>query len=282
MMRTSCLPLLMVMLAGCERVVDLDLAEGPRRLVVEAKLERVLERSDSHQEITLTTTAAYFDTAAPPPARGAVVTVRDDAGRSWAFVESEPGSYGTVSLVPEKGREYTLDITWEGQRFRAVETAVGVSSIDSLYFEAPRPGRFSGTEGVRATINTSDPAGERNFYLWDQFVDGVRQLGPDSTFRMRLVAPDDAVDGRPVLGFQPFEGVDIPIGIEVVLRQSGLSEAMYRYFFAMSDQVSGDGSIFSVPASSVRGNVANLTSPAQRPVGYFMVGEVSEARATRR
>jgi hypothetical protein len=134
---------------------------------------------------------------------------------------------------------------------------------------------------VRATIDLVDPPGLGNFYLWDQFIDGVRVLVPDSSFKYRMVEMDDAVDGLTIEGFQPYEGIDIPVGSTVLMRQIGLSERMYRYYFAFSDQVSADGSPFAVPPASVRGNVSNVTDPSRFPLGYFHAAEVAEASATR-
>ena len=276
----ACLPLVLV-LAACERVVGLDVPEGPRRLVIEARLERVIVRVNGNQSITLTTTAPYFGDAPPPPATGATVRVADDAGAVVTFVESAPGRYTTNQLIVRIGAEYLLTITFEGQNYESTEVAQTVAPIDSLYLESPKPGRFSGTDGVRATIDLVDPPGLGNFYLWDQFIDGVRVLGPDSSFKYRMVAMDDAVDGLTITGFQPYEGIDIPVGSTVLMRQIGLSERLFRYYFAFSDQVSSDGSPFAVPAASVRGNVSNVTDPRRFPLGYFSVAEVAEATATR-
>ena len=88
-------------LGACEQVVRLDLPEGAKQLVVEARLERVRGAVSGMQRIRLTTTDAYFSNTAPPPARGATVQVSDAAGRSFAFTESsaEPGVYVTTSLM---------------------------------------------------------------------------------------------------------------------------------------------------------------------------------------
>jgi Domain of unknown function (DUF4249) len=266
---------------ACERVVGLDLPEGPRRLVIEARLERVIGRVNGNQSITLTTTAPYFSDAPAPPATGAIVRVTDEDGAVVTFSEPSPGRYTTDRLTVRVGVEYRLTITHEGQTYEATEVAQSVAPIDSLYFDLPKPGRFSGTEGVRATIDLADPPGTGNFYLWDQFIDGVRVLGPDSSFKYRMVAMDDAVDGLTIRGFQPYEGIDIPVGSTVVMRQIGLSERMYLYYFAFSDQVSADGSPFAVPPASIRGNVSNVTNPSRFPLGYFHAAEVAEARATR-
>jgi hypothetical protein len=275
-----CIPLF-VALGGCERVVNLELYEGPKRLVIEARLERVIGRVNGNQTITLTTTAAYFSAGPPPAATGATVRVTDDAGVVVTFAEAAPGKYTTTQLTVRIGAEYRLAITYEGQTYESAEIATSVAPIDSLYLEAPRPGRFSGTEGVRATIDLVDPPGLGNFYLWDQFIDGVRVLGPDSSFKYRMVAMDDAVDGLTIAGFQPYEGIDIPVGSTVIMRQIGLSERMFRYYFAFSDQVSADGSPFAVPPASIRGNVSNVTDPSRFPLGYFYAAEVAEKSVTR-
>ena len=273
---TACLAL-----TACERVVGVSIPEGPRHLVIEARLERVIGNVNGTQAITLSTTAPYFTDTPAPPAVGAVVRVADDSGHEVTFVESAPGRYTTDQLVVRVGARYSLSVAYAGESYEATETAQSVPPIDSLYFDPPRPGRFAGTKGVRATIDVTDPAGERNFYLWDQFVNGVRQLGPDTSFKYRVTATDDAFNGLAIIGFQPYEGVEIPDGGNVLIRQIGISEDIYHFYFALSDQVSADGSPFSVPAASVRGNVANVTNPSHFPLGYFYVSQVAEARATR-
>lgn len=275
------IPLLSIaLLAACERVVDVDLNEGPSRLVVEARLEYVLENPDSRQSITLRTTGSYFDASAPPPVRNATVRVTDETGTTFPFLEgATPGRYETGNLMVVAGRRYTLQIDADGKRYEATERAMTVAPLDSLRFEEPRPGRFSGSGGVRATIYFGEPGGARNYYLWDQYVDGVRQLGPDSSFKMRLISNDDGFDGLPINAFQPFEGIEIQPGSTVLIRQIGLSEALFRYFFAFSDQVGADGSPFGVPPASLRGNVANLTDPLNPALGYFSVAQVSELSA---
>lgn len=277
-----CVALTTTVMSGCERVVDLDLADGPRRLVVEARLERILNQVSGTQYIKLSTTSPYFSDAIAPPARNATVRVTSSAGDTAIFTETSlAGTYSTNALIVQRNRTYTLHVAFEGQQYEATETTQPVAVIHFLYFDNAKPGRFSGTTGVRATIDFDDPAAERNFYLWDQYVDGVRQLGPDSVFKMRIIAPDDALNGISVTGFQPFEGINIPVGSRVRVRQIGISESMYRYYFALSDQVGVGGSPFSVPPASIRGNVANLTTPTSPALGYFSVSEVSEASITR-
>jgi hypothetical protein len=272
--------LLVLATAGCERVVDVDLAEGPKRLVVEARLERVQGGAGGAQRIRLTTTDAYFSNTDPPPARGAIVRVTDEMSRVTLFAESasEPGVYETNDLPPEVGVRYTLAIDWEGDRYEASDRLLAVAPIDSIYF-LERRGFLGPIEGLRATIDFRDPPGTANYYLWDQLVDGVRLIVPDSMVRFRVVASDELVDGAQLTAFQPYGGIAVLPGQQVVVRQVALSEASYRYYYALSDQTSNGGSPFGVAPAGVRGNVANLTRPSRYPLGYFIAAEVSEARA---
>lgn len=266
--------------AACERVVSVTAPAAEPQLVVEARLERVQGRpADGCQRVRLTTTDAYFSDRAPPPVRGAAVRVRDDAGQAVTLAEvtGEPGVYATDALPIALGRAYTLEVEWEGDRYAAQGAAVPVAPIDTAYL-TPRTGQSGPRDGARAAIDFRDPPEVRNYYLWDQVVNGVRVVAPDSTARERAVNGDDLFDGRQLTGVQPYEGVAVPAGAEVVMRQVGLSEAAYRYYVALSEQADGGGSPFGVPSASVRGNVANTTRPARRALGYFLVADVAEAR----
>jgi hypothetical protein len=279
--RLTALLLLSLVLTACERVVDVDVAAGDRLLVVEGRLERVLGTAAVPQRVRLTTTDAYFSNAAPPPAAGAAVRVTDDAGTTLTYAASpnEPGLYLSPPFAAQVGRRYTLHVTWEGEQYEASDRLESVAPIDSLYF-MERNSVIGPREGLRATIDTRDPAGQRNYYMWDQLVDGVRLIAADSAFKARVIANDDLVEGKQVSEFQPYGGISVAPGQVVTVRQIALSDAGYRYYVALTDQVVNDGSPFAVATASVRGNVANRTRPARRALGYFMAGEVSEVTRT--
>ncbi|MEO7999305.1 MAG: hypothetical protein ABI852_17780, partial [Gemmatimonadaceae bacterium] len=98
-----------ISLAACERVVDLQIPNGPRRLVVEARLERALDFSAAAQVIKLSTTADYFSGEYPPAASGATVRVTDDLNRITTFAETgTPGLYqAPTSFAVGRTRKYT-------------------------------------------------------------------------------------------------------------------------------------------------------------------------------
>ncbi len=73
-----------------------------------------------------------------------------------------------------------------------------------------------------------------------------------------------------------YEATDV---LRAVPPIDSLYEPVYRFYRALSDPSANDGSPFAVPLASVRGNISNLTTAANRPLGYFMATEVAEARA---
>ena len=90
---------------GCERVVSIDVEEGPERLVVEGRIERHQDQTDVVQSIRLTTTDAFFSNTRTPPASEAEVTVSDNVGNRYLFLESrgEPGLYQNERNTPSSG-----------------------------------------------------------------------------------------------------------------------------------------------------------------------------------
>jgi hypothetical protein len=283
-MRTRLLLLcaLLVGTTACERVISVTLPDSPTRLVVEARLERVVGNVSGSQQLRLTTSSPYFSGAVSPPARGATVSVTDDSTRVVTpFTESttEPGVYRTDALTILPGRPYTLRITYAGEQYRSTERMVTTVPIDTLYFSARNTQGPGSSAGLRTTIGFRDPSGTLNGYLWDMFVDGQRVISPDTASAYRASALDDAFDGIEATDFQPYDGIAVRSGQLVRLRQIGISVELARYYRALFDQATSNGSPFGTPPASLRGNIANLTNPTVPALGFFSISQVYERSA---
>ncbi len=267
---------------GCERIVSVTAPRSAPRLVVKARLEKRIGTLAADQLIRLTTTDDAFSAAAPPPAAGAIVRVIDSLGVTTTFTESatERGVFRAARMVLPTGRALKLQITWQGDVYEATETVLPGVPMDSLFFAPPQTRFDAESPGLRATIAARDPGNQRNHYLWDQYVDGQRLVSPDSESFSRAVVSDDLFDGGFIRNFQPYEAFGLRAGALVRVRQLSISERVYRFYAALSIQTSTDGSPFGVAASSVRGNVANISRPQQVALGYFSVGEFSELERT--
>lgn len=268
--------------------IPVTLPTSPTRLVVEGRLERIRGAVSGKQEIHLTKSDGYFTRGAPSPALGANVRVTDSAGRMFPFVASgtRPGYYETSTLEIQIGASYTLRIGLNGEEFTATERVEPGVPIDSLY-ASPADGQASAGVGppatgggLRTSLNFVDPKGQKNFYLWDHFINGTRNVVTDTTAFgfYRAVASDELFDGISVTRFQPYGGIPVFPGQHIMIRQIAISAQAYRFYNSLSIQAVNDGSPFSVQPTSVRGNVSNVTNPGQPALGYFIAGEVVEAR----
>jgi hypothetical protein len=133
--------------------------------------------------------------------------------------------------------KWTLGATFTlASGLSATFPALSAAPIDTLYFSARSTGNAGPKDGLRATITLRDPLGIKNDYLWDQIVDGQRVVLSDSGRRGRLVRSDDLLDGRRIRDFQPYDGVVVKSGQVVQVRQVALSEQVYRYYIALSEQ----------------------------------------------
>lgn len=267
---------------GCERVVSVDAPAFEPRLVVEARLERPYNRRGALQRIRLTTTQGVFSAATAPAARGATVRVLDAAGVTTSFAESlsEPGIHvATTAMNLPVNQSVTLQITWNGDQYVSREIMQRAVPIDSLGFSdgGGRPGQAS---GLRASIWFIDPEAIANYYLWEQYVNGVRQISPDSGSFSRAVRSDEIIDGALIRDFKPYDGVVVRPGQVVRIRQLSISQQAFRFYETLSTQSRASGSPFGVPVSSIRGNVANVTRPDRLALGYFIASEYFDVERT--
>lgn len=270
-----------VVLGGCTRVVDLDVAAGPSRLVVEGRIELRPDAS-SIQVIRLTTTDRFTATGQLPAAVGATVVVEDDRGGRFPFLPSAVNGdprYTAVGFTPTLGARYTLVVDYRGERYRAEHQLLAPPPIDSLYFVYEDAGLTQGDSGFRAVIDYTDPATEKNYYLWELVVDGERRSSVDPGNRFRVISDDRFYNGGEVNGYQPFDEDVVEPGQVVAVRQLALSEAGFRYYAVLFEQTTGGGGPFSTPPTSVRGNVINATDAAHYPLGFFFATQVAERSA---
>ncbi|MDX1396362.1 MAG: DUF4249 family protein, partial [Gemmatimonadota bacterium] len=160
----------------------------------------------------------------------------------------------------------------------ASATAHAVPPIERLYLVFEEESLIIEEEGYRATIDYTDPAGVENYYLWEQVVDGQIALLPDPGNAFNLISEDRFYDGQAVRAYQPNDEIALQPGQTVEIRQIALARDTYDYSVALLEQNAlGSGDPFSIPPANVRGNVRNVTDPANPALGYFEAAEVSVA-----
>jgi hypothetical protein len=258
---------------SCEKEINLDLKNTSPKLVVEGNILWGIDTVINQQELKLSLSANYTGNTNPLPVTNAIVMVNDGTN-NYTYNHIGNGVYRS-SFIAATNKTYKLIISYEGDEYNAYETLkAGGAAIDSLtvnYF----PSALGSPEGNFITVNTTDPLNERNFYLWQLFINEQLMINPSPGNIYRAIQKDDFFNGQPLLNYLPFDNFPVVTGDIARLHQLNISEQMYNYYYSIfnltaSSPVSGD-----VPPGKIRGNILNLNNSDKNALGYFGACSVS-------
>jgi hypothetical protein len=258
-----------LLLSGCETVVDLKLKDNPNLLVVNGTVTNAPGPYNVSLRNTMPYTLVQGQADDAQPVTNAIVRIIDDSGNSETLVEWSPGNYntGNSSFQGQVGRSYRVDIvTKEGKHYESKsETILPVTPIDSLYYE------YYPFDEVhyRIFIDFREPAGIKNYYRWKCFVDGRFQIPIH-------VDNDNFVDGQEIKGLE-VGGWDEPVnGMLVEIQMSSLSRNAYNFWDIAGQQFTQvDNQPYDTPPVPLFGNVYNADNPKDQALGYFGASAVS-------
>ena len=258
---------------ACEKEINLDLKNTSPKLVVEGNVLWGIDTVIYQQELKLSLSANYTGNTNPIPVTNAIVMVNDGTN-TYTYNHIENGVYRS-SFIAATNKTYKLIISYEGDEYNAYETLKDEgASIDSLtvnYFSSA----LGSPEGNFITVNTSDPLDERNFYLWQLYINNQLMINPSPGNIYRAIQKDDFFNGQPLINYLPFDNFPVVNGVTARLHQLNISEQMYNYYYSIfnltaSSPVSGD-----VPPGKIRGNILNLNKSDKNALGYFGACSVS-------
>ncbi|MFN7675550.1 DUF4249 domain-containing protein [Flavobacterium sp.] len=258
---------------SCEKEINLDLKNTSPKLVVEGNILWGIDTVINQQELKLSLSANYTGNTNPLPVTNAIVMVNDGTN-NYTYNHIGNGVYSS-NFIAATNKTYKLIISYEGDEYNAYETLkAGGAAIDSLtvnYF----PSALGSPEGNFITVNTTDPLNERNFYLWQLFINEQLMINPSPGNIYRAIQKDDFFNGQPLLNYLPFDNFPVVTGDIARLHQLNISEQMYNYYYSIfnltaSSPVSGD-----VPPGNIKGNIVNLNKPDKNALGYFGACSIS-------
>jgi hypothetical protein len=258
---------------SCEKEINLDLKNTGPKLVLEGNVLWGIDSVINQQELKLSLSANYTGNTNPLPVTNAIVMVNDGTN-TYTYNHIGNGVYRS-SFIAATNKTYKLIINYEGDEYNAYETLkVGGAAIDSLtvnYF----PSALGSPEGNFITVNTIDPLNERNFYLWQLFINEQLMINPSPGNIYRAIQKDDFFNGQPLNNYLPFDNFPVVTGDTARMHQLNISEQMYNYYYSIfnltaQSPVSGD-----VPPGKIRGNILNLNKSDKNALGYFGACSVS-------
>lgn len=245
--------------SNCEKTIRLDLDQHQSQYVVEGL---ITDQSARHY-VRITKTVPFNATNPAERVSNAVVSVVDDLGNRYDFMEDGDGYYRVAeAFAGQTGRTYTLDVAVDGQHFTAMEKLPPTAAIDSIRYainpeeqaEPEEEGRF-----YEVLLYMDEPQATEDFYLAKFYRNGELENDEgESVFYFNDQLLSDRIEG--LEGPYYYRQEDL-FRFELY----SLSPKAYRYFFELDANINSDGGIFSGTPANI---LTNLEGGA---IGYFQV-----------
>lgn len=252
----------LLLFTSCEKVIDLKLDTMEPKLVVDAALKWQIGTTGNQQTINLSTTTGYYQ-AQIPKVSGAIITVTNNTNTVFNFTENpNTVNYVCNNFVPVIGETYTLNISYNGQTYTAIEKLIASPSIKNVE-QRNDLGLNSGEIGIK--VNFNDFASQKNFYLFSYTTNF-------NAFPEFEVFNDSFFDGK--VSFGLYSNKDFTIGKEVNITVNGISERYFNYMRILTGLSSGGGGPFgATPPSTLRGNLTNINNKDNYALGFFSLSQ---------
>lgn len=245
-----------VLVLGCEELIDVDLNAGDPKIVIVADLNTAA----GTQEIRIARTVDFDEDRSDQPVEDAVVYLRAGDGKVYAFRQQGKGRYTHAQVPLKVGETYFLDVTVDDQHFTSQSALQSYVDIDSIGLTKEN---LFNEDYYFVNLKFLDPAGEPNYYRYTVSLNG-------EPFVFSSVMSDKFNDGKQVthqIGAP--EGSELRPGDELRIRRSTISKDVHRYW---SEYQSTN------PGSAAPGNpTSNISNGA---LGYFSVSNLREYTVT--
>jgi hypothetical protein len=241
--------LLLVMVASCKKVIQLDLGNDSGKLVIEGNITN----DPGLQIVKLSRNVPFTSTNTYPPVTGATVTMDNNNGRVAQLKEGPAGTYVLDTAYATAGRTYTLSVTVDGKTYKASSTTPEAVAMDSI---ASANNILDTKDNKRMiTVYFNDPPNVHNQYRFVMYVNNVQ-------VKTIFAFDDEFIDGKHVTLDLQQNDTDIYPGDTVSVEMQCIDKPVYTYWFTLMQQ-QGNNPGGAVAPSNPPTNISPAT------LGYF-------------
>lgn len=289
---------LVCVLSTCIDRIDVPLRSEQPQLVVEGQITN----EAPPYTVKLSYTGHYSSTQNPADqfVEGAQVSLADDQGHITQFIRAGMGLYQTSDSTfrGQIGRSYSLTVVLsDGKRYTSKpERMPAVAPIDSISTRILQSPNITQPYQIAYSINTLDPANEKNYYRWtaygiiNRLSTGVpccmgcisicrNSCWPTLSTNAVNIYTDEAINGNPIRDHLVLQLPIYSYSPQLVeVQQYGITQANYQFLKLYQQQSDRTGSIFDPLPAPVTGNVVNMDNPLDPARGYFAVTSIRRKR----
>ncbi len=281
---------------ACEDKINPTLERAAPVLVVDAWINNLPQA----QTIVLTQSQPYFDNVLPVGVSGATISVTDNQGKVYSFIENDKavGNYVWKPIGNEVfgkiGNSYSLSVKYKGEIFQSISTMGRVPVVDSISFDTDK--EIGGNKILaRGEFWATDLVGVGDAYWIKAFKNGVLLNKPaeinlafDAGFSLggqtdgvvfitpirRGINSQDKDESTGATGnLSPFiDGDSINVQIH------SITYASFNYLnevIIQTDRPGGFAELFSKPLANVSTNIINTNLNGSKAIGFFNVAAVN-------
>lgn len=242
--------LLMVLLFGCEKIIEVDLNDVRPAIVIEGNLIA----NELRASVKISKTANYFGLSEPEKISGAKVEINNNAGRVFKLSETEKGLYENDYVFPEYGETFNLTVEFDGEIYEASSTLNPPVRIDSLNYYYNEGFAFI-DEGYYLYTQFADPPVTSNYYRLKVYKNGNYK----NNINNFILFDDRFADGKS-LKIRIVQRV-FKAGQEATVELISLDKGAYEYYKTFQELISIN------PGSAAPANpTSNISNGA---LGYF-------------
>lgn len=259
----GCLTLLSTgLFSSCQKVIDLHLKSSEKEYVIEGT---VSDRPGTCK-VLLSQTGDFDEDNTFQGVSDAIVSIADNMGDTVRLSEISSGVYEDSSFTGMTGHTYTLQVYAGGQLFTASSTMPSFVPLDSAYIIEEG---FFGKTSKQLNILYRDPAGQKNYYRFEEFVNSMQ-------VKQIFVRDDELTDGKAVIATLRYQDagddVDnvgkIQTGDTVHVNMECIDSAVYKYWSSLESSATG-----SSQSASPANPVSNIQGGA---LGYFSAQTIEQ------
>ncbi len=272
-----------------------DMAGDLNILVVDG----FVSASDGSATVRLAHTTKLSNEEGFPAEKGAVVTVRSEAGDYFNLFEQDSGRYVADGLTINPLTKYQLYIsTSDGTEYLSdLTTITETPAIDTLSWRQR-------ADGLEVLASTHDVTGNSRYYRWDYvetweyhapFLSGYKAENstaiyrePDefifacyktSTSKDILVGTterlsEDVINEFPII-YIPRESSKSSVLYHIKVRQRVMEKKEYEFWQDLEGVTETLGGLFDSQPYEILGNVHNISDSRTPVLGYFSGGRVA-------
>lgn len=245
----SILPILLL-LTGCEKVIDVHLNDASPVIVIEG----TLSDNPNLAHVKISKTNSYFSTDPAEEVSGATAIITDNEGREFILDEKD-GEYTNKTIFPHIDQVYTLSVIVDGTVYESVSQMHKVVFIDSLSVVLNEEYSVF-KDAYNVNLYFHDPPEENNYYRLRTFLNGELEDTPEDF----IFFDDSNTNGKFIelrIRRKVFE-----VGDTVSYELQTIDRAAYEYFDALSELIDDNSAGNASPANPN----PNFTNSA---LGYF-------------